>query len=299
MHSSASIPPAVHPGDRVGVAALSGPVAGENLARGVEALYELGFEPVLASNLSERHQFFAGTDEQRLSGFHELVADDSLGAIIFARGGHGILRILSRLDWRLMSRRPRAYVGYSDLTPLLNLLVSRLGLVAFHGPMVAVDLARGLAGPERDSLVGALAGELPAPIPVAGAGSPVDGVLVGGCLSLLNAVVGTEFQFQMQDQIVFWEDVDEPLYRLDRMMTQLRLSGSLTRIRAMIVGRFDLHPDDRESGLLPDLLTEWGHEFECPMTYGVESGHCQPNMTLPLGMRVHLDPDHGEMRFLE
>ena len=292
-------PPAVRPGDRIGVAALSGPVDGERLAAGIEALYGLGFEPVLASNLSCRSGLFAGSDEERLAGFHQLVADDGLGAIVFARGGHGILRLLPRLDWDLLARRPRAYVGYSDLTPLLNLLVERLGQVALHGPMVATDLARGLDDAERESFLSALAGERPGPMAIAGDGDPVEGTLIGGCLSLLNSVVGTEFELRCRDRIVFWEDVEEPLYRLDRMLTQLKLSGSLTRVRGMIVGRFKLLEEDEELGLLPELLVEWGREFSCPVSYGLMSGHCQPNLTLPLGARVRVDPLRGELNFLE
>ena len=295
--SSIVAPPPVRVGDRVGIAALSGPIDPESLERGVEELSGLGFEPVLASNLSLRHGLFAGTDEQRLTGFHELVTDDALGAIVFARGGHGILRLLPRLDWELMARRPRAYVGYSDLTPLLNLLVQRLGQTALHGPMVAVDLARGLEDVERDSLIRALAGEPSPAIPIAGAGESVEGVLLGGCLSLMNAVVGTDFQLRFPETIVFWEDVDEPLYRLDRMLTQLRLSGSLTGIKGMVVGELDLLEEDVELGLLPGLLAEWSIEFSCPISYGVPSGHCRPNLTLPLGARVKVDAERGEMTF--
>jgi muramoyltetrapeptide carboxypeptidase len=263
----------------------------------VEALRELGFEPVLASNLSLRNGLFAGSDDQRLEGFHQLVADDSLGAIIFARGGHGILRLLPRLDWRLLARRPRHYVGYSDLTPLLNLLVVRLGQISLHGPMVAVDLARGLEDSERVSLLAGLAGEPQEPLALVGSGKAAEGTLLGGCLSMMNAVVGTEFQLQTDHAVVVWEDVDEPLYRIDRMLTQLRLSGSLTRISAMVVGQFDLLADDVDANLLPELLVQWGREFACPVTYGVSSGHCRPNMTLPLGVRVRVDPHRGEMSY--
>jgi muramoyltetrapeptide carboxypeptidase len=274
-------------------------VDSENLEAGIDALFELGFEPVLARNLSQRHGLFAGSDAERLAGFHDLVADDGLGAIIFARGGHGILRLLPRLDWGLLARRPRAYVGYSDLTPLLDLLVVRLGQVAFHGPMVASDLGRGLEESERESFLAALAGELPPPMAIAGHGSPVEGILMGGCLSLLNSLVGTEFQLSFENRILFWEDVGEPLYRLDRMLTQLKLSGSLNRVRGMIVGRFELLEEDAELGLLPELLVEWGKELTCPVSYGLMSGHCQPNLTLPLGARVRLDPSGGELSFLE
>ncbi|HEX6864125.1 MAG TPA: LD-carboxypeptidase, partial [Thermoanaerobaculia bacterium] len=131
------LPPPAGPGDRVGVAALSGPVDPAKLEAGISALRGLGFEPVLADNLLSRQGFLAGTDAERLAAFHRLVADPSLTAIFFSRGGYGLMRLLPALDWDLLARHPRAYVGYSDLTPFLLGLVERLGLVSFHGPLVA------------------------------------------------------------------------------------------------------------------------------------------------------------------
>ena len=287
----------MYPGDRIGVAALSGVVDPESLEAGVEALFGLGYEPVLAANLTSRHGLFAGSDEERVAGFHELAADVTLGAIMFARGGHGTLRVLPHLDWTLLERRPRAYVGYSDLTPLLNLVVSRLGVVALHGPMVAADLARGLTPQETESLVGGLRGEFAASQSIAGCGKPVVGRLVGGCLSLLAAATGTDYAVTGKGAILFWEDVEEPVYRLDRMLTQLRLSGSLIGIRGMVVGRLDPQREDGEEKVLEALLQDWGRELSCSIGYGVESGHCRPNMTLPLGLNARMEPDRGMLSF--
>jgi len=119
MIGAVSPPPAVRPGDRVGVAALSSHVDPRRLEQGVAVLRELGFEPVLAGNLDRVDGLFAGSDAERLAAFHELAADESLRAIFFARGGHGLLRVLPRIDWPLLARFPRAYIGYSDLTPFL------------------------------------------------------------------------------------------------------------------------------------------------------------------------------------
>jgi muramoyltetrapeptide carboxypeptidase len=264
----------------------------------VEALRALGFEPVLAENVLSRHGFFAGCDEERLLGFHGLLADESLRAVFFARGGHGILRLLPHIDWDLLLRHPRAYVGYSDLTPLLNLIVLRSGYVAVHGPMVAVDLARGLDHRERQSLLGALAGERPEALPVAGWGGAVEGRLTGGCLSLLNAVLGTTFESRREGGILFWEDVDEPLYRVDRMLTQLELSGRFATVGGMVMGRLRAPEGDEEHGVrVAGLLEEWAHRLSCTVAYGLESGHGAPNMSLPLGLRVRIDPQRGLLSF--
>ena len=292
------LPPAVRPGDRVGVAALSGPVDAARLEAGLEMLRQLGFEPVPAANLGDGPGLFAGDDDTRLAAFHDLVAAPGLRAVIFARGGHGLLRLLPRIDWSLVARRPLAYVGYSDLTPFLLEVVRRVGIAAFHGPMVAVDLARGLTVAETDSLLGALAGDLPAALPVRGLSPEAScrGRLMGGCLSMLAATLGTEFTPPIADSLLFWEDVDEPLYRLDRMLTQLRLSGSLAGLKGMVVG--ELQPADETPDLLPtlpEILQELAPEHGGCVAYGCPAGHCQPNMTLPLGLEARLDGAAGEL----
>jgi muramoyltetrapeptide carboxypeptidase len=278
-------------GDRVGVAALSGPVDPARLEAGLAALRELGLEPVPARNLLSRSGLFAGDDAERLAAFHELAADPGLRAIFFARGGHGLLRLLPDIDWELLARHPRAYVGYSDLTPLLNLIVERLGLVAFHGPMAAADLARGLDTQERASLLAALAGELPASFSLeqVRAAGPVEGVLRGGCLSILVATLGTPFAPRLAGSLLVLEDIGEPLYRLDRMLTHLRLSGTLQRLGGLIFGH--LTGTSREASELDPIQLAASHlPPELPIATGLRAGHEPPNLTLPLGLRARLEP---------
>lgn len=299
-HPPARRPAPLRPGDRVGVAALSGPVDPARLAAGLEALRGLGFEPVPASNLAARHRgLFAGEDAERLAAFHQLAADPSLAAIFFARGGWGLPRLLPAIDWQLLARHPRAYVGYSDLTPLLLGLVQRCGLIAFHGPMAAADLARGLSAEETASLFAALGGESELSYPLAGSevveGAPrrVAAPLLGGCLSLLASSAGTAFAPDLSGSILFLEDVGEPAYRLDRMLTQLRQTGQLDAIRAIIVGHLtalggrQLAAGEAE-GLL-DVFREHAAALGVPLAWGLPAGHDAPNWTLPLGADALLD----------
>jgi muramoyltetrapeptide carboxypeptidase len=280
------------------VAALSGPVDPERLQAGLDGLRRLGFEPVPAANLGSRRGFLAGQDAERLDAFHRLAADPTVKAILFARGGHGLLRILGDVDWSLLARHPRAYMGYSDLTPFLHEVVRRLGLVAFHGPLVAGDLARGLDPEEEASFLGALAGRYPVEIPFAGwvrEGS-ASGPLLGGCLSLIAATLGTPFAPDLEGAIVTIEDVNEPPYRIDRLLTHLRLSGTLSKTAGMIVGHLDGKPKDAIAGGSMEGSTDWpamlGESldgFAWPLAWGLPSGHVAPNWTLPLGLAARLE----------
>ena len=278
----------------MGVAALSGPVRPERLEAGIEGLRRLGFEPVLADNLLSRSRLdlFAGDDADRLAAFHRLAADPDLPAILFARGGHGLLRILSGIDWELLRRHPRAYVGYSDLTPFLLEVVRRLGLVTFHGPLVAGELAREMAPDEESSFLDALAGRYPLSLPFRSwlrpPAGPVEGPLLGGCLSLLAATLGTRWFPDLEGAVLFWEDVNEPPYRIDRLLTHLRLSDNLGKIAGMIVGHLDGGAGATEADW-PALVSDSLSGLDVPVAWGLESGHLQPNWTLPLGLPARLE----------
>lgn len=299
MIRHAMLPPPVRPGDRVGVAALSGPIDPERLDAGIEALRGLGFEPVPASNLDRRHELFAGDDEERLDAFHALAADESIAAIVFARGGWGVNRLLDRLDWTLIGRRPRAYVGYSDLTPFLLQVVERLGWISFHGPMVAADLYRGLDRDEETSFLGALAGRFPANVPVDRVpdGEIVEGPLLGGCLSLLTSLVGTPYFPDLDQALLLIEDLNEPPYRVDRMLTHLRLSGTLTRIRGLIAGHLrGAHEPPKRAEITPEsVVAAQARQGSFSFASGLPAGHDRPNWTLPLGAWARLDTATGTL----
>jgi len=187
-------------------------------------------------------------------------------------------------------------------------VVSRLGLAAFHGPLVAAELARGLSADEEASFLGALAGRYPAVVPL---GAPlrsgpeeVSGPLLGGCLSLLTATLGTPFAADLSGSLLFWEDVAEPAYRIDRMLTHLRLSGSLDTIRGMIVGHITAAgaagpagAGDVEAARVdwPQGVGEALAGFSWPLAWGLPSGHAAPNRTLPLGLTARLPADAAQL----
>ncbi|HVQ54600.1 MAG TPA: LD-carboxypeptidase [Thermoanaerobaculia bacterium] len=293
-----SLPPALSRGATIGVAAISGPVDPARLEAGIAALEGLGYRVVRASNLGASRGFLAGSDEERAEGYRGLLRDPEVDAIFFPRGGYGASRVLPRLDPDELRARPRIHLGGSDLTALFAHLALHASLVTFYGPMVAVDMAA--AAPLDWEAV--LSGQTPAPhrfdedqILAGGSGS---GPLVGGCLSLLAAACGTPEAVRGRGAVLFWEDVGEDTYRLDRMLTQLARSGTFDGLQAMLIG--SISPGAR-GGESPEAVGLWLRDFFAgapfPVLSGLPAGHIRGTRTLPLGAPVRVDAGRGLLEF--
>ncbi|WP_053151774.1 LD-carboxypeptidase [Pseudomonas sp. Pf153] len=242
----------------------------------------------------EKDGYLAGSDETRLNDLHSAFADPQITAIICLRGGYGTPRLLDRLDFDLLRRNPKPFVGYSDITAL-HLAISRYaGFVTFHGPLLNADLLGDKEPPTVTSFFGLLRGQLkagdelshPAAYPLTTVEPGIaHGRLLGGNLSIIAATMGTPYQIDAEGVILFIEDVNEPLYRIDRLLTQLRLAGTLSRLRGVLVG--DVAGVDVEA--LNRLLKQTFEPLRIPVLSGWRSGHCDPNLTLPMGALVRLD----------
>ena len=296
---------ALRPGDVSGVAAPAGPVDGERLRRGVAELERLGFGVRLADGVLERRGFTAGSVDTRVDQLHDLFADPGVAAIACARGGAGVLQLLPHLGRELLRANPKLLVGYSDIT-LLHLELGGLGIPSLHGPMVARELADGEEGYDRASLWHGLtgAGAPYASQPddlVALQGGSGEGVLRGGCLSLLAAAAGTPWALRGSDEptLLFIEDVDERPYRIDRMLRQLRASGALQGVRGVVFGDMKgCAPSFHDDYSLEDVLLEALAGLDVPVALGLSSGHTtHPGITLPLGVRARLECLGDEARF--
>jgi muramoyltetrapeptide carboxypeptidase len=302
-------PRALRPGDLIGVAAPAGPVEADRLSRGVTELEALGFAVRVTDGVLDRHGFTAGTVESRVRQLHGLFADPEVAAIVCARGGAGAGRLVARLAPELVRRHPKVLVGYSDIT-WLHLALGHLGITSLHGPMAARDLADGEPAYDRASLWQGLtgdgghfvsrAGELRTLRPGTG-----EGIVRGGCLSILAAAAGTPWALQPAGEptILFIEDVDEPLYRIDRMLLQLQASGGLDGVRAVVFGEMKGCAPAIDAGhSLADVLLESLEGFDVPVFLGLASGHTsRPNVTLPLGVpaRVRCGASGAEIEILE
>jgi len=290
-------PRRLRPGGVVGVAALSGPVRGEDLSAGVAALEGFGYRVRLAPNVLSREPLLglAGEDEARLEGYLSLVRDPEVEAILFARGGYGATRLLGRLPADLLAGTAKLHCGFSDLTALSAFLRERCGLLSVHGPMVAADLAKPLDPLTAAWFPALLEGRAPdrleapaADVLVAGC---AEGPLVGGCLSLLAALAGTPWEFDYDGAVLFLEEVGEEAYRVDRMLGTLVSSGRLGRLTGIIAGSMTrvtfggVEDPERLRALLLDRLSPLG----VPVAAGLPFGHEGPNVPLPVGARVSWD----------
>ncbi|MGE0393450.1 MAG: LD-carboxypeptidase [Vicinamibacterales bacterium] len=287
-------PAPVRPGARVAVIAPSSPIEPEELERGATELRALGFEPVVDASALAHDAYVAGTAASRAEAFLRVWRDPSVAAVIAARGGYGSAQILPWLDRDAIRATPKIFVGYSDTTALLSWLTTGCGLTALHGPMIDRRIASGADGVHRDSFLAALDGAaagrtLAPPLLDVLRGGEAAGGLFGGTISLLCASLGTPYAFDPPEgSVLFLEEVNERPFRLDRMLTQLRLAGLFARASAVVFG--EMPGCDDPGGLSArDACLRALDGFPGPILTGFPSGHTTgPVWTLPLGVRVRV-----------
>jgi len=289
------LPPPLSPGARIGVVAPAGPIRGSLLRQGLAYLSRRGYQVVEGEHLRSRHGYLAGTDAQRSMDLNWAMADPSLDAVIFARGGYGCTRILERLDFSPLKKRPKLFLGYSDLTAFYAALLMHTGIPGLYGPMV---LNFNRPGKEfRESSLWKVLERRPGwnrfPFPSRGVLRPgqAAGRLIGGCLSLLVSLVGTRYDLDTRGCILFWEEVDEEPYRIDRMLRHLRMAGKFQKLNGMVVGR--LHRcETKESAAtlgLREILRDHLSGTDFPVIRDFPAGHAGGKVTLPLGLPARLD----------
>ncbi|WP_087973616.1 S66 peptidase family protein [Oceanobacillus rekensis] len=277
-------------GDTIGVIAPAGPPDIEKLNRAIPFFEKMGLHIKLGKNIKEVYGYLAGTDEQRLEDFHDMIADEDVKAIIFARGGYGTGRLASQIDYDLIKRNPKIIWGYSDISYLHTAIRQKTDLITFHGPMLASDIAKD----EFDEFTGQLFQQLFEPTRLIYceklnplkeyAAGIVEGQLVGGNLSLLVSTLGTPYEMDTKDKIVLLEDIGEEPYRVDSMLNQLRLAGKLTEAAGFIIGDFaEAESNLKLSLTIEQVFQDYFTDFTGPVLSGFKIGHCIPNFSVPLG----------------
>jgi muramoyltetrapeptide carboxypeptidase len=290
-------PPALAAGARVALVAPAGPLRGKvDLERAQQNVRSFGWEPVVAPHALARWGYLAGSDAERLADLNRALEDETIDAVWCIRGGYGAMRLLDQIDYAALRRRPKPVIGYSDITALHAAVSTRCEVVSYHGPT-----ARAALTPfSRDSLAHALAssGEPCGPASDAQAlyAGRARGRLTGGNLALLCALAGTSYAPDYDGAILVLEDVNEPVYRIDRMLTHLRLAGALTQCAGLVFGAFtDIPTGAPEESVgartLAEVLSEAAQRARIPCIAGVPVGHIDDQWTLPLGAIAELDAD--------
>jgi muramoyltetrapeptide carboxypeptidase len=250
----------------------------------------------------DRNGIFAGSDKLRARALTAFFNDPEVKAVFGARGGYGTGRLLPLLDFAEFAQAPKIFVGFSDATFLLNALVERSHLVSFHGPMVAMDLARGASPRALAHLRALLSGSEGLQLEATEALRPgvAEGPLIGGCLSVMVAMMATPWQPLFDGCILFLEDTGEKAYRIDRMLVQLRQAEVFDRVAGIVFGALrPVAESEQERALIADFVGEQTAGLKCPVLFGIEAGHGTENLTLPLGVQVRLESRVRRMTFLE
>ena len=314
-------PPRLRPGDTVGLFNASAAVfEREPYERAAEALAALGFRVREAPNLRARYGQFAGTAQQRADDLHALFADDGVHGLLALSGGSGANRVLPLLDYAAMRARPKVLAGFSDVTALLNAVQARSGLVTFHAPVAVSEwnpfsVAQFRAVLMGEPLAGQAAGAPPLlrnPVEAGDGLVPREhriqtlrpglarGPLVGGNLAVLSSLAGSPYLPSFDGAILVLEEVNEYIYRVDRMLSTLRLAGLLDRLAGVVLGAFtNCRPGDGYGTLtLDEVFDDWFQPLGVPVYRGAVIGHIKPKFTLPLGLPVEMDASAGTLRLL-
>lgn len=302
-------PPLLRAGDTVGLIAPGSAVGDLALQRAVNNLESLDLRVKLGAFVAEERGYLAGTDEQRLADLYAMFADPGVQGIWCVRGGYGCTRLLPRIDFRLIRKNPKVLVGYSDITALHVAIQQETGLMTFHGPVGTSEFT----DYTRDYLRRAIFAEAatrPLTIPLSPENMAktepgyrlevirpgmASGPLIGGNLSLLTAMVGTDYEPQVKGKILFIEEVGEKPYRIDRMLTQLRQALPLEKAAGIALGIFnDCQPDEDDQSLtLMETLKDRLGDLNIPVVYGLSFGHIANMCTLPVGAPARLDAQRG------
>jgi muramoyltetrapeptide carboxypeptidase len=293
-------PTALKPGGRIGVLAPAGAVDSASLIAGVEAIKAEGFEVELAAGIYGRKGYLAGDAKSRAQDLIDFFRRDDIHAIFCARGGFGSIQLLPYLNEELR-RYPKIFVGYSDITILINWLHRFCSMVTFHAPMVAMDLAKGLNARSRDHFWGVLTGtrrrwrvRLGETIHAGHA----EAEMMGGCLSLLVTTLGTAYEIDTRGKILFLEDVGEKPYRVERMLTHLKMAGKLDGVAGIVFGDFT-HCDGDGPRDIRQVVHEMFHDAGYPVLMGLAAGHGEENLALPFGVKLSLNGDEGTLALEE
>ncbi len=285
----------------------------DELARietGVKYLERLGYRVKIGANVGKYHGYLAGTDQERVDDIHSMFKDKSVKAIFTLRGGYGAFRLLDKIDYRIIKNNPKIFVGYSEITSLQMAFFQKAGLITFAGPMVAVDFHDEVSPYTSEIFWDTITsnkklskikypGDQKMPHLQKGSAS---GRLIGGNLAVFAALLGTEYFPNLTGKILMIEDIGELPYRVDRMLNQLKLSGTFKKVKGIILGRFvdcNEHDPEKKTLTLGEVISDYIGTLKIPSIYTFPHGHIKDFVTIPFGLKVNLNATKGTVEFAE
>lgn len=295
-------------GDTIGIAAPASWFDPDKFMIAVGNLQNAGFKVKFDDGIFARERYFAGSLERRAKELQNLLCDESISAVMFARGGYGTQHVLPLLDAEAISDvKPKMVIGYSDLTVLHSWLRDQCNWVTCYGPTLCGHLSDTHAATNVQLLLQAcFAGTIKIPseklriIKPGKSDSVVNGDLAGGCLSLVHASVGTDYEWRSTDETIwFFEDRGEKIYALDRMLMHLKHAGYFEEARAVLFGSLELSANETKPDELDEMLQDVFHDFNGPVIAGIPAGHCDPFTPLPFGSGISVDIANNEIRLFE
>lgn len=308
-------PKRLAPGDTVGLVAPAGPSSDDERVRySGDLLRSLGFKVKEGEHVYDRDQYLAGADEDRASDVNTMFGDDDVDAVFTLRGGYGTQRMLPYLDYELIARNPKVIIGSSDITGILIAIYEKTGMVGFHGPAAGgnysdyalSEFRKVLMEPANRTRIGEAPPFEQRPGRVEKTnrvtrvnGGKAEGRLIGGNLTLVSTLMGTPYEPDFRDRIVFLEDVNEAPYRIDRMLTQLWLAGKLQSAAGIAFGKFTKTEDDGNTFSIEEIIRRRCTPLGIPVVSGLMIGHIADKTTVPIGIMARLDGDTGALELLE
>lgn len=287
---------ALQKGDTIGIAAPASPFDRTLFKKGVKTLEQMGFSVEYREDIFDQTRYLAGSDKRRADELTDLFKSSKVRAIMFARGGYGSQRIIPLLDPHTIRTHAKPVIGFSDVTALLTFLRQECDVPTFYGPVIAM-LAKDCDPITKEQLLIALTksgplGEIPPNSASVLKAGNAEGRLVGGCLSLINSSMGTPYELETKDSILFIEEVGEKVYVLDRMLTQLKNAGKFAQVKGIVFG--SIVTQEGEPHDVPTMINDVLSDFEGPVVIDYPAGHTKKFVTLPLGVEFSMDAAIGE-----
>jgi muramoyltetrapeptide carboxypeptidase len=299
-------PPRLKAGDSIAITSPAGAVWDDaQVEKFSGILKSFGFNIVLGNTIKLRNGYLAGTDDERAKELKIFFADKNIKGIFSMKGGWGCARILEKLDYKLISQNPKVLIGFSDITTLLNAIYAKTGLITFHGPVgnsgwndftsevfksviMNGESVRFASGPKSEEIITLNKGK-------------AKGILIGGNLTIMSSLVGTEYLPDFKNKILFLEETTEEPYRIDRMLTQLKIAGHLSKLSGIVIGKFvKCEAEEPEKAFtFMQVLEQQIKPLGIPAYYGAKIGHIEDKLTVPIGIESELDADKGILTLLE